>query len=389
MHDVDLLLTLTGALTAAVVLGYLTQRLGLSPIVGYLLAGLVVGPNTPGFVANQRLADELAEIGVILLMFGVGLHFRFRELLSVWRVAVPGAIAQIVVATCLGWLLTFAMGWPWRDALVFGLAVAVASTVVLLRVLEDNQRLRSPAGNIAVAWLLVEDLFTALVLVMLPAAAADQPGIVGMGIVVGWAVLKFALLILFVLLLGWRVIPWLLERIAATHSRELFTLAVLVFALGIAVSAARIFGVSMALGAFLAGMAVARSDYCARAADEALPMRDAFAVLFFVSVGMLLDPGLLVTAPWFIVGTLAIILLGKPLAALAILVLLGQRWRLGLAVAVALAQIGEFSFILATLADRLGILPKDGMHALVAAAMISISLNPLLYRTAIRLGVCD
>ena len=382
MHEIDLLLTLTGALTAAVVLGYLTQRLGLSPIVGYLLAGLAVGPNTPGFVANKHLADQLAEIGVILLMFGVGLHFQFNQLMAVWRVAVPGAIVQSLVATGLGGLLALAFGWGWSAGLVFGLAISVASTVVLLRVLEDNRQLHSPAGHIAVAWLIVEDLFTALVLVVMPAAIAAQPGGLDIGWGLAWSLLKVALLILLVVVGGRRVVPWLLARIAATDSRELFTLSVLVLALGIAVGAARAFDVSIALGAFLAGMVVGRSKFSARAAAEALPMRDAFAVLFFVSIGMLLDPGYLLKAPWLIAATLAIILLGKPLTAMAIVTWLGQPWRVGLAVAIALAQIGEFSFILATLARQLGILSENAVSALVAAAMISISLNPVLYRAA-------
>ncbi|HEY5310886.1 MAG TPA: cation:proton antiporter [Pirellulales bacterium] len=380
MHELDLLLTLFGALAAAVVLGYLTQRLGLSPIVGYLLAGLVVGPNTPGFVANQPLADQLAEIGVILLMFGVGLHFEFSHLAAVWRVALPGALIQSLVATALGCLVGQAFGWGWSAGLVFGLAISVASTVVLLRVLEDNRQLQSPAGHIAVAWLIIEDLFTALVLVVMPAAFALQPGGPGIGWALGLSLLKVGLLIVLVVIGGGRVIPWLLARIAATDSRELFTLSVLVLALGIAVGAARVFGVSIALGAFLAGMAVGRSKFAARAASEALPMRDAFAVLFFVSVGMLLKPDSLLEMPWLVAGTSAIILLGKPLTALAIAVLLGQPWRVGLTIAVALAQVGEFSFILATFAKSLGILPESALNAIVSAAMISISLNPLLFR---------
>ena len=261
--------------------------------MGYLLAGLVVGPNTPGFVANKHLADQLAEIGVILLMFGVGLHFKFDQLVAVWRVAVPGAIVQSLVATALGCFVGQVFGWGWSAGLVFGLAISVASTVVLLRVLEDNRQLHSPAGHIAVAWLIVEDLFTALVLVVMPAAFAAQPAGLGIGWALAWSLLKVALLIVFVVVGGGRVIPWLLRQIAATHSRELFTLSVLVLALGIAVGAARAFGVSIAFGAFLAGMVVGRSEFSARAAAEALPMRDAFAVLFFVSVGMLLDPAFL------------------------------------------------------------------------------------------------
>ncbi|HEX4149803.1 MAG TPA: cation:proton antiporter [Pirellulales bacterium] len=381
MREIDLLLTLTGALTAAVALGYLTQRLGLSPIVGYLLAGLVVGPNTPGFIANQHLADQLAEIGVILLMFGVGLHFKFDQLARVWRVAAIGAVGQSAVATLLGCALALAFGWNGSAGLVFGLAISVASTVVLLRVLEDNRQLHSPAGQIAVTWLIVEDLFTALVLVAMPAFFAPQPAGLGVGWGLGWSLLKVALLILFVVVAGGRVIPWLLRRMAATQSRELFTLTVLVLALGIAAGAARAFDVSIAFGAFLAGLVVGRSEFSARAAADALPMRDAFAVLFFVSIGMLLEPGSLLKTPGLIAATLAIILLGKPLAALAITALLGQPWRVGLAIAVALAQIGEFSFILAEFARELGVLSAGALNALIAAAIISISVNPLLYRS--------
>jgi CPA2 family monovalent cation:H+ antiporter-2 len=379
MPHLDLILTLTGGLTAALVLGYITHRLGLSPIVGYLLAGVVVGPNTPGFVANRELAEQLAEVGVILLMFGVGLHFHLKELLAVRRVALPGAIGQSLAATALGCLLGLAMGWTWSEGIVFGLAISVASTVVLLRVLADNNDLHTPAGHIAVGWLVVEDLFTVLVLVLLP-VLQRAAGAGGIGLALGWSLVKIAALVAFVFFVGGRAIPWLLNRVAATRSRELFTLTVLVLALGIAVGAARLFGVSMALGAFLAGMVVGQSAFSARAASEALPMRDAFAVLFFVSVGMLFDPAFLLAAPGLVALTLAIILLAKPLAALTIVLALGYPIRIALAVAVALAQIGEFSFILATLGRQLQILQAEAGHALVAASIVSIGLNPLLYR---------
>jgi CPA2 family monovalent cation:H+ antiporter-2 len=388
MHGVDLILTLTGGLAAALFLGYCTQRLGLSPIVGYLLAGLAVGPNTPGLVVNHEIANQLAEIGVILLMFGVGLHFHLKELLAVRRVAVPGAIGQSIAATVLGFLVTQAAGWSWPAGIVFGLAISVASTVVLLRVLADNNDLHTPAGHIAVGWLVVEDLLTVVVLVLLPvlmpAPAADGAKAVAAGggalVAVGWAIVKIGLLVLFIFFVGGRVIPWLLAQVAATRSRELFTLTVLVVALGIAVGATRLFGVSMALGAFLAGMVVGQSEFSSRAAADALPMRDAFAVLFFVSVGMLFDPFYILEAPVLVAATLAVILLGKPAAALAIVLVLGYPLRVGLAVAVALAQIGEFSFILANLGSDLKILPERAMDTLVAAAIVSISLNPLLYR---------
>ena len=381
MHNLDLIVTLTGGLAAALVLGFATHRLGLSPIVGYLLAGIVVGPSTPGFVANRDLAAQLAEIGVILLMFGVGLHFHLKELLAVRRIAIPGAVAQSVVATLLGCLVGSGFGWSRPAGVVFGLAISVASTVVLLRVLADNNDLHTPTGHIAVGWLVVEDLFTVLVLVLLPAVfRADSSGAFGVAFAVGASVLKIGLLVAFVLVVGGRVIPWLLARVEATRSRELFTLAVLVLALGIAVGAARLFGVSMALGAFLAGMVVGRSDFGSRAASEALPMRDAFAVLFFVSVGMLFDPAYLLQAPVLVAATLGIVLLGKPIAALGIVMALGHPLRVGLAVAAALAQIGEFSFILAALGRQLGILPQNATNALVAAAIVSISVNPILYR---------
>jgi CPA2 family monovalent cation:H+ antiporter-2 len=299
MHpNMDLLLTLTFSLAAALVLGYVTQRLGLSPIVGYLLAGVVVGPATPGFTADQKLAEQLAEVGVILLMFGVGLHFHFSELLAVRRVAVPGAVGQSLAATALGVIVGLVFGWGWTAGLVFGLAISVASTVVLVRVLADHNDLHTPAGHIAVGWLVVEDLFTVIVLVLLPALFDRKAGgLSEMPLVLGLAAVKISLLVAFTFLVGGRVIPWLIARVAATRSRELFTLTVLVVALGIAVGSATLFGVSMALGAFLAGMVVGRSDFSLRAAAEALPMRDAFAVLFFVSAGMLFNPAFLKDAP--------------------------------------------------------------------------------------------
>jgi CPA2 family monovalent cation:H+ antiporter-2 len=381
MHSLDLILTLTGCLAAALAFGYVTQRLGLSPIVGYLLAGVAVGPHTPGFVANQALAEQFAEIGVILLMFGVGLHFHLHDLLAVRRIALPGAVGQSLVATVLGTALALAFGWGWGAGIIYGLAISVASTVVLTRVLADNNELHTPVGHIAVGWLVVEDIFTVLVLVLLPALfEKQQEGIGYLPVALGLASLKIGILIAFTFVVGKRLIPWLLSRVVATRSRELFTLAVLVMALGIAFGSARLFGVSMALGAFLAGMVVGRSEFSLRAATEALPMRDAFAVLFFVSVGMLFDPRYLVTSPGIVAVTLAIIIVGKPLTALVIVLLMRYPVRVAFAVAVALAQIGEFSFILATLGRKLGILTEDATYALIAAAMISISLNPLFFR---------
>lgn len=382
MHNLDLILTLTGGLAAALILGYITQRLKLSPIVGYLLAGLVVGPNTPGFVANQQLAEQLAEVGVILLMFGVGLHFHFKELMEVRRIAAPGAIFQSLTATALGCLVAHGWGWSWTAGFIFGLSISVASTVVLIRVLSDNRDLHTRTGHIAVGWLVVEDLFTVLMLVALPvvfgpARAGSDSALVALGV----ALLKLGLLLFFIFFIGARLIVRLLGKVAQTRSRELFTLSILVVALGIAVGSAKLFGASMALGAFLAGMVVGRSDFSLRAASEALPMRDAFAVLFFVSVGMLFDPKYLWEAPGLIAATLGIILIGKPLAALGIVFLFRYPVRTAFAVAIALAQIGEFSFILATLGKQLNLLPEEAGNTLVAAAIVSISLNPLLYRS--------
>ncbi len=381
MHHLELLTTLTGGLVAALIFGYITQRLGLSPIVGYLLAGVAVGPSTPGFMANRELAGEMAEIGVILLMFGVGLHFHWEELFAVRRVAIPGAVGQSLVATVLGALLAVAVGWGWGAGLIFGLALSIASTVVLTRVLADHNDLHTPTGHVAVGWLIVEDLMTVVMLVVLPTLFPEKgEESTSLPLALTMAAVKIGLLMGFTFFVGGRVIPWLLKHIAATRSRELFTLTVLAVALGIAVGSAKFFDVSMALGAFLAGMVVGRSDFSLRAATEALPMRDAFAVLFFVSVGMLLDPAALYESPGIIAATLAVVLIGKPLAAMAIVAWLGYPVRTALSVAVALAQIGEFSFMLATLGQERHVFPQRASDALVVAAMVSISLNPLLYR---------
>jgi monovalent cation:H+ antiporter-2, CPA2 family len=379
MHSYDLILTLAGGLAAALILGFLTQRLGLSPLVGYLLAGTLVGPHTPGFVADASLAEQLAEIGVILLMFGVGLQFHIEELLAVRRVAVPGAVAQSAVATVLGALLARAFGWDWPAGVIFGMALAVASTVVLIRVLSDNNDLHTQAGHIAVGWLVVEDLFTVVALVLLPAlfgSATDTP----LWMALGLTAVKVSALVAFTAIVGIRVIPRVLDYVADTRSRELFTLTVLVIALGIAVGSSLIFSVSMALGAFLAGMVVGRSDYSLRAASEALPMRDAFAVLFFVSVGMLLDPGALLSSPVLVIGTLGVVIIGKPLVALLLVWAMRYPFKSALTVAFALAQIGEFSFILETIGRELGILTMEATNVLVATAIVSIVLNPIAYR---------
>jgi CPA2 family monovalent cation:H+ antiporter-2 len=380
MHSLDLILTLVGGLGTALIFGYFTQRLRLSPIVGYLVGGIVIGPHTPGFVADAAIAEQLAEIGVILLMFGVGLQFHLEELLAVRRVAIPGAIAQSLAATVLGATVAHAFGWSWPAGIVFGLSLAVASTVVLIRVLSDNNALHTPTGHIAVGWLVVEDLFTVVVLVVLPVLARGSADASGLWVALGLTVVKVAGLVAFTAVVGARAIPWVLDRIADTRSRELFTLAVLVIALGIAVGSAKIFGVSMALGAFLAGLVVGRSDYSLRAASDALPMRDAFAVLFFVSVGMLLDPQSLIEAPGILLASLAVVLIGKPLAALIVVRLLRYPFAVGAAVSVALAQIGEFSFILGNLGRQLGLLSEVGVNTIVAVSIVSIVLNPPLFR---------
>jgi CPA2 family monovalent cation:H+ antiporter-2 len=402
MHDLDLILTLTLGMAAALAMGFVTHKLGLSPIVGYLLAGILVGSHTPGLEVDHKMAEQVAHIGVILLMFGVGLQFHLHELLAVRRIAIPGAIVQIAAATALGALV----GWfAWHSliaGIVFGLCISVASTVVLLRVLSDNNALHTSTGHTAVGWLVVEDLFTVVALVLLPAlfgqgaeqapdavgaagdaaAAADQA--VGWTVIqaLGWALLKIGAFVAIVFVVGGRIIPWILKKIAASNSRELFTLAVLVIALGIAVGSNVWFDVSMELGAFLAGMIVARSQFSFRAASEALPMRDAFAVLFFVSVGMLLDPFEAIQSPSLLLATLGIVLVGKPLAAFAIVLLLRYPVRVAIGVSIALAQIGEFSFILAELARTLDVLTDEATNILIAAAIVSISLNPLLYKLA-------
>ncbi len=383
MEHPNLILTLAGGLSAALLCGYLTHRIGLSPIVGYLLAGLAVGPHTPGLFADEKVAAELAEVGVILLMFGVGLHFDVKDLLAVRQVAVPGAVADSVLVTLLGFGVATAFGWTAGTAAMFGLTMSVASTVVLVRVLADRRELHTPAGHIAVGWLVVEDVYAVLVLVLLPVVFGGEAlGAGGLAVAVGWSAAKIVLLIAVVIVVGGKVVPWLLGRVAATNSRELFTLTVLVLALGIAVGSAALFGASMALGAFLAGTVVGRSDFSSRAAAEALPMRDAFAVLFFVSVGMLFNPAALIHNPGLVVAATAVVLIGKPAVAFVMMMFLRQPPRVALTVALALAQVGEFSFILATAGLKLEIIPAAAVDAVVAAAIVSISLNPLICRLA-------
>ena len=380
MHGADLILMLAAALSAALVLGYSTQRLGLSPIVGYLIAGVLVGPHTPGFAADAAIAEQLAEVGVILIMFGVGLQFHLEELLSVRRVAMPGAVVGMTFATLLGAWVGRAFGWSWPAGIMFGLTLSVASTVVLVRVLSDARKLHTPVGHVALGWLVMEDLLTVVVLVLLPTLAIGQltPGQLALDVTI--ALLKVSALIVFAAVVGQRLIPALLDRVAATRSRELFTLAILVLALGIAVGAALLFGVSMALGAFVAGMVVNRSDYSVRAASDALPLRDAFAVLFFVSVGMLLDPSTLLREPWLVAAALGVVLVGKPLVVASMLALMRYPLRTVLAVPSALAQIGEFSFILAGVGRRLDVLPQIATDVVVAVSIASIVINPLTSR---------
>jgi len=381
VHNVDLILTLAGGLAAALVLGFVTQRLRLSPMVGYLLAGVVVGPYTPGMDVSTELAEQLAEVGVILLMFGVGIHFDLKDLLAVRKIAVPGALLQSAVATLLGLGVTLLFGWSVEAGLVYGLAISVASTVVLLRVLADNHELHTPAGHAAVGWLLVEDLLTVVVLVLLPPLVGKGTTSGGsVGGALGLALLEVAGFVAFTLIIGPRLIPRLLTYVAKTGSRELFTLTVLVIALGLAVSAATVFSASMALGAFLAGMVVGQSDFSARAASEALPLRDAFAVLFFVSMGMLFDPAHLLDHLPLTLATLGVVMIGKPLAALAVVLGLRYPARTAIAVAIALSQIGEFTFMVATLATDLAVLPPPASQALVLVAIASITLNPLLFK---------
>jgi K+:H+ antiporter len=377
MHDLSVIVTLAGALAVALVFGAITQRLGLSTLVGYMLAGVVVGPYTPGFVADARLASQMAEIGVILLMFGVGMHFHPQELLRVWRIAVPGAIAQSAVAGVAGWWLARGFGWSHAAGVVFGMALAVASTVVLMRMLLERDRVSTHEGHVAVGWLIVEDLFTVGALVLLPALAAGETVSFAS---LGGALGKAALFAVLVWAVGTRLVAPLMERVARLRSSELFTLTVFVVALGIAILAAEVFHVSVALGAFFAGLVVGQSRIGPQAAADMAPFRDVFSALFFVSVGMLFNPALLISQPLLIAAALGIVLVAKPLVALGIVMLLRDSRRTALTVAVGLAQIGEFSFILAALGQSLGVLPAEGLDALVIAAIASIAVNPLLFR---------
>lgn len=385
LEDLPLITTIAAGFAFAWLFGLLTQWLRLSPIVGYLFAGIVISPNTPGFVGDPHIAHQLAEVGVILLMFGVGLHFHLKDLMAVKWVAIPGACGQVAIATLAG-VAGFSMaGLPLKEATVIGLALSVASTVVLMRVLMDANVMHTSEGHVAVGWLLVEDLLTVIVLVMIPAIGLSN-GIGTEGaaevhplIPVGTALLKLGVLLALVMVFGRRIIPWVLEKVTRLRSRELFTLTVLVFSVSVAAGAYAAFGASMALGAFLAGMMVAQSHVSHQAAADALPLRDAFAVIFFVSVGMLFDPTVLIAQPILLVIALFIILIIKPLAALLIVAMTGWSARTGLTVALALAQVGEFSFILADVAKKFDMMSDAANSVLVASAMLTITINPMIY----------
>ena len=384
-HDTTLITTVAAGFGLALLLGFVAERCRLPALLGYLLAGIAIGPATPGFVADVAIAGQLAEIGVMLLMFGVGLHFSLADLMAVRRIALPGAVVQMGIATALGMAAAWAWGWSTGAGLVFGLSLSCASTVVLLKALDSRRLLTTMNGRIAVGWLVVEDLATVLVLVLLPPLAAvlgdaapapDAPPL--------WQALLQTLaqvgaFVTLMLVAGRRLLPWLLWQVARTGSRELFTLAVVAAAISIAWGAAGLFGVSFALGAFFAGMVMRESRYGHRAAQESLPLRDAFAVLFFVSVGMLFEPAVLVEQPLRVLAVVAIVVVGKSLAAAALVLLLRYPLNTALTVAASLGQIGEFSFILAGMGGALGLLPAEGMSLVLAGALISIAVNPLVF----------
>jgi monovalent cation:H+ antiporter-2, CPA2 family len=382
-HQSDLIALIAMGFVLALAFGYLAAKLRMPPLVGYLVAGIAIGPFTPGFVADSALAGQLAEIGVILLMFGIGLHFSIDSLLKVRAIALPGAVVQIGVATAIGWALARWWGWDTSAGIVFGLAMSVASTVVLLRALEQRNEVDTEQGRIAVGWLIVEDLAMVLALVFLPALAPNEAdaGSGGLLMSFGVTVLKVALFVAVMLVGGRRVVPWILGQVARTGSRELFTLAVLAIALGIAYGSAVLFDVSFALGAFFAGVMLAESDLSHQAAENSLPLQDAFAVMFFVSVGMLFDPAVIVQQPLQLLGVMFVILIGKSLAAFAIVLAFGYAVRTALTISASLAQIGEFSFILAGLGVMLGVLPEAGRDLILAGALLSITLNPLAFAT--------
>ena len=385
MHHTSLIATIVAGLGLAFVFGAIANRLKLPVLVGYLLAGVLVGPFTPGYVADQELAPQLAEIGVILLMFGVGLHFSLKDLMAVRKIAIPGAVVQILAATVMGIGLAHMLGWTLGAGIVFGLALSVASTVVLLRALQERRLIETDRGRIAVGWLIVEDLAMVLALVLLPALSgmlggeAPPPGPGGIAGAFAITIGKVVAFVVLMLVVGRRVIPWILHRIAHTGSRELFRLGVLAIALGVAFGSAALFGVSFALGAFFAGMIMAESELSQQAANETLPLRDAFAVLFFVSIGMLFNWSVILREPLAVLATLAIIVIGKSVAAWLIVIAFKRPQSVALTISASLAQIGEFSFILAGLGVSLKLLPKDGQDLILAGAILSILINPLLF----------
>jgi CPA2 family monovalent cation:H+ antiporter-2 len=382
-HSNDFIVTLVAGLVLAFIFGLLAQRLKLSPLIGYLLAGVLCGPYTPGFVADSDLAGQMAEIGVILLMFGVGLHFSPKDLLAVRGVALPGALVQITVATALGFGLGMLAGFGAFESFLFGFALSVASTVVLLRALEDRGALHTEDGKIAVGWLIVEDLAMILALVMIPAiiqVSNNGGSLASIGPAITLTVGKMALFIVLMMVIGTRILPKVLIWIAKLRSRELFTLGVVAIALGIAFAASTWFGASFALGAFLAGLVLSESEISHKAAERTLPLSDIFSVLFFVSVGMLFDPSILITEPLLVLGVVFIIMIGKSLAALLIIKAFKKPLSTGMTIAASLAQIGEFSFILAGVGLHAGVLSQDANGLILAGALISIALNPFFFR---------
>ncbi len=385
-HDLPLLTTVAVGFSAAFLFGLIAAKLKLSPIVGYLIAGISIGPYTPGIVADAKIAEQLSEIGILLLMFGVGLHFSFRDLMGVRRIAVPGAIVQIFVATGLGASLSWLWGWPLHSGLMLGLALSVASTVVLLRSLEEHNLMQSTDANIAIGWLIVEDIVMVLALVMIPVLASlDFSGGQAVGVLLPelfFALGKVFLFIAFMLVFGRRILPWLLMAVMRTRSRELFTLGVFAVAMGVAFGAAKLFGVSFALGAFFAGMTIRESELSQQAAEKALPLQDAFAVLFFVSVGMLFNPMIILDQPLQVLGVLAIIVFGKSLASFIIVLLFRYPLKTALLVSAGLAQIGEFSFILANIGVLYGFFDDTARDLILAGALISIAMNPFFFFTS-------
>lgn len=389
-YKVQIVLILAVGLALASIFGYIAKRAKLSPILGYLIAGYVIGPYSPGFVADSEIAEQLAEIGVILMMFGVGLHLKWQELVNVRNIAVPGAIIQTFLTTVAGTLLTLYYGWPIETGIVIGLAIGVASTVVMIRILADNNLVSTPQGHIAIGWLIVEDILTVIALLLLPALASsvhgDSVSVVGVAWAIGVALFKCVLLIVIMLYGGFKVVSYIFLQVARTRSQELFTLTVLSLIFVIAMGSAVIFGTSIALGAFIAGLVIGQTEVRHQASANSLPLKDTFAVIFFLSVGMIFNPVAIATNFPLFIGVMAIILLIKPLIAFVTVILLRYPKHTALTVAFALAQIGEFSFILSEEALKLKILPDDGYDIIVACALISIALNPFLFETCLSLG---